>query len=194
MEKRKVVMHTEGVPNPYAIKFVLENGLLVDKPYEYADWKQTENSPLARKLMMISYVDRVMLNLNYITVLKDPQKAPNWEVIIPELRMIIQSHLEEDEPIIYLGAEPLQHDKSDDAVVMIIKDILEKQVRPAAQEDGGDIVFSSYADGVLNLSMHGACHKCPYVLDTLKSGVEKLMNHDVPEVKRVIATNNQVSQ
>ncbi|MEM9984611.1 MAG: NifU family protein, partial [Bacteroidota bacterium] len=132
--------------------------------------------------------------LNYITILKDQEKSPNWEVIIPELRMIIQSHLEEDEPIIYLGAQALTHGRSDDAVVMIIKDILEKQVRPAAQEDGGDIVFSSYADGVLNLSMHGACHKCPYVIDTLKSGVEKLMNHYVPEVKKVIATNNQVSQ
>lgn len=194
MEKRKVVMHIEGVPNPHALKFVLENGLLVDQPYEYSDWRSTESSPLARKLLMLNYVTRVMLNRNYVTVLKDPETSPPWHDVKAELKMIIQGHLEEDEPILYLGAEGLDHSRSDDAVVMIIKDLLEKQVRPAAQEDGGDIVFESYADGVLNLSMHGACHGCPYVLDTLKQGVEKLMNHFVPEVKRVIATNNAINR
>ncbi len=194
MEKRKVVMHVEGVPNPNALKFVLENGLLVDRPYEYTSWKQTESSPLARKLLMLNYVERVMLNRNYVTILKDPQKGPLWETITPELRMIIQGHLEDDEPILYLGAEEVTHQRSDETVVPIIKELLEKQIRPAAQEDGGDIVFESYRNGVLDLSMHGACHGCPYVLDTLKKGVEKLMNHYVPEIKRVTATNNGVNQ
>ena len=194
MEKRSVNMHVEGVPNPDAIKFVLENGILVDKPYEYSDWRSTESSPLARKLLMLSYVDRIMLNRNYITVVKDQEKVALWDQVLPELRMIIQGHLEDDEPIIFLGSESITHQQSDDALAMLIKDILEKQIRPAAQEDGGDIVFESYSNGTLNLSMHGACHGCPFVLDTLKTGIEKLMNHYVPEVKQVISTNNKVTQ
>jgi NFU1 iron-sulfur cluster scaffold homolog, mitochondrial len=192
MEKRKVAMHVEGVPNPHAMKFVLENGVLTDQPYEYTDWRSAESAPLARKLLLLRYVERVMLNANYITVVKDPSPDTDWGSVLAELRMIIQQHLEDDEPILYLGAESIGHERSEDAVVAIIRDILEKQVRPAAQEDGGDIVFDSYADGVLNLSMHGACHGCPYVRTTLKDGVEKLMNHFVPEVKRVVATGNSV--
>lgn len=194
MEKRKVAMHVEGVPNPHAMKFVLENGLLVDQPYEYTTWREAESSPLARKLLMLRYVARIMLNHNYITVLKDPADPTDWGTLVPELRMIIQQHLEDNEPILYLGAEPIQHERSDEVVLPLIREILDKQVRPAAQEDGGDIVFESYANGVLNLSMHGACHGCPYVRTTLKEGVEKLMNHYVPEVKHVIATANDVPQ
>jgi Fe-S cluster biogenesis protein NfuA len=194
MEKRKVAMHVEGVPNPHAMKFVLENGLLVDQPYEYRDWQEAEHAPLARKLLMLRYVERVMLNQNYITVLKDNSPTLTWQDLIPELRMMIQQHLEDNEPILYLGATPIQHTRSEEVLLPIIKDILEKQVRPAAQEDGGDIVFDSYQNGVLNLSMHGACHGCPYVMNTLKDGVEKLMNHFVPEVKQVLATGNDVTK
>jgi len=192
MEKRKVIMHIEGVPNPNAMKFVLENGVLVDQPYEFEQVQDAHYAPLARKLLMLRYVNRVMLNANYVTVVKHEQNAPVWDQILYELRMLIQQHLEQDEPIIYYGVEPLQHGRSDDVVVGLITDLLDKHIRPAAQADGGDIVFDSYEKGVLNLSMHGACHLCPHAIQTMKKGVEPVIKSMIPEVNTVIAKENRV--
>ena len=75
--KRKAILHIEGVPNPNAMKFVLENGILTDTPYEFTSLADTMNSPLAQKLMMFRYIDRVMLNRNYITVVKQATSEPS---------------------------------------------------------------------------------------------------------------------
>lgn len=190
--KRTVILHQEGVPNPEAMKFVVENGILSDEPYEFGTLAEAEHSPLARMLLMLRYVERVYINRNYVTILKKQFNSPAWEDIQIELRMFIQSHLEDDQPIMYLGAESIQHVSHENPVTEMIKDLLDRQIRPAAQEDGGDIVFDSYENGVLNLSMHGSCVHCPQVNQTLKQGVEMLMKHYIPEVRKVTAVANGV--
>lgn len=192
MIKRQASLHIEGVPNPNAIKFVLENGILSDEPYEFTTYQAAEVSPLARKMLMLRYVERVLINSNYVTVVKKVEGSPAWKEVVYELRAIIQQHLEADEPILYVGAERLNHPRSDEAVVAIVNQLLDKHIRPAAQEDGGDILFDSYENGVLNLSMHGACHRCPYANQTLKEGVEKMLLGMVPEVQKVTAVQNGV--
>lgn len=189
---RKVQIHTEGVPNPEAIKIVLENGILTDRPYEFKNLNEAENSPLARRLLMLRYVDRVMINRNYITIVKNPQQSPSWEEILFEVRVLIQTHLEKNDPVLYIGSVSLDHVNSDDVVVSMVKDLLDKHIRPAAQEDGGDIVFESYHNGTLNLTMHGACHLCPYASQTMKQGVEPLLTQMIPEIQKVTATQNKV--
>lgn len=191
MEKRKAFIEFEGVPNPQAIKLVVKNGILTDEPYVFTDWSKADSSPLARKFLMLRYVEQVYLHYNYITILKTPD-SPEWNQLLPELRMMLRQHLEDNEPIMYLGAKKLEHNESDDVIVKMIQDILNKQLRPYAHEDGGDFVIESYENGVLNLSMHGACKRCPYAAKTLKDGVEKLLNHMIPEVKKVVALDNNV--
>lgn len=186
-------MHVEGVPNPNAMKFVLENGILTDQPYEYTDFGQTQSSPLARKLLALRYVDRVLLNANYVTIVKTSgAESPEWNKIIPNIRSMIRTHLEANEPILYMGATQLSHKKGDDVVLDLVEKILNKHIRGAAQTDGGDIVVESFADGVLNLQMHGACSGCPYASETIKKGVEPLMTQMIPEVSKVIAKENHV--
>jgi len=192
MEKRKVHLHIEGVPNPQAMKFVLENGILVDKPYEFTSTKEAEFSPLARRLLMLRYVERVMLNYNYVTVVKKEQGSPVWDEILFELRMLIQQHLENDQPILYYGAESIKHERSEEVIIELITKLLDQKIRPAAQEDGGDIAFESYENGVVNLSMHGACYRCPHAIQTIQKGVEPVLKSLVPEVKQVVARANRV--
>ncbi|MEM8888568.1 MAG: NifU N-terminal domain-containing protein, partial [Bacteroidota bacterium] len=145
---RSAVLHIEGVPNPDAMKFVLENGILTDEPYEFKNLLDSENSPLVRRLMMLRYVDRVLMYHNYITVVKDNKYLKEWgQETLFELRALIQNHLSANEPILYFGAKAITHELSDDAIVGIIRDVLDKKIRPAAREDGGDIVFDSYTDG-----------------------------------------------
>lgn len=190
--KRTAIIHIEGVPNPNAMKFVLENGILSEEPYEFQSYKDAEDSPLAKKLLMLRYIDRVMINQNAITILKKEQPEPSWKQVALELKMMVQQHLEANDPILYVGAKHLEHPRTEDAVIEIVTQLLDKHIRPAAQEDGGDIVFDSYKDGNLNLSMHGACHRCPYAINTMKDGVEKVILSMVPEVKKVTAVGNGI--
>ena len=183
--KKQVNMHIEGVPNPNAMKFVLENGLLTDEPYEFQTYKEASLSPLAQKIMMLRYVDRVMLNKNYVTVLKNPASSPEWNAILFEIRAIIVQHLEADEPILYVGSQTVDHVSSDDIAVKLALDLMNKFIRPAAQEDGGDIVFEKYENGVLYVSMHGACHTCPHIMTTLKQGLEPVLQGTIPEIREV---------
>ena len=58
-------------------------------------------------------------------------------------------------------------------------------MRPAVMMDGGDIVFNRFEDGIVYLEMRGACSGCPSSTATLKSGIENMLKHFVPEVIEV---------
>ena len=75
----------------------------------------------------------------------------------------------------------------DTEIVLEIKQLLDSRVRPAVAQDGGDILFDAFdeATGVLTLRMRGACAGCPSSTATLKSGVEQMMKHYIPEVTSV---------
>jgi Fe-S cluster biogenesis protein NfuA len=63
-----------------------------------------------------------------------------------------------------------------------------ERVRPYLQSDGGDIELIEIADDMsVKVKLTGACHGCPYSVQTLKAGVEQAIMKEVPEIKRVIA-------
>ena len=70
-------------------------------------------------------------------------------------------------------------------MVAQIIEILDDRIRPAVANDGGDIVFDRFEDGVLYLHMRGACAGCPSATVTLKEGIENMMRHFVPDVQEV---------
>ena len=76
-------------------------------------------------------------------------------------------------------------DAADAETVNTIKDLLETRVRPAVANDGGDITFRGYKDGVVYLAMKGACSGCPSSTATLRHGIQNLLKHFVPEVQEV---------
>ncbi|MFN0203183.1 MAG: NifU family protein, partial [Bacteroidia bacterium] len=164
-------MHIEGVPNPHAIKFVLENGVLSQEEYVFEKFSETGHSPLARKIMMLKYVTQVIIHRNYITVSKSTDTKFEWEEVIPEIKQMIVSHLQENQPIAYVGIPVAKHQSSDDVLVKIIVQLLDEHIRPAAQEDGGDIFFDTFENGVLHLKLIGACKGCPYSHQTVQQGV-----------------------
>jgi len=75
----------------------------------------------------------------------------------------------------------------DEPTVAVIKELLDERVRPAVANDGGDITFKGFKDGIVFLSMRGACAGCPSSTATLRMGIENLMRHFVPEVQEVRA-------
>ena len=81
--------------------------------------------------------------------------------------------------------------EEDDEIVTQIKELLDTRVRPAVAQDGGDIIFERFEDGVVYLHMQGACAGCPSSTATLKHGIENMLRYYVPEVEEVRPAGQQ---
>jgi Fe-S cluster biogenesis protein NfuA len=100
----------------------------------------------------------------------------------------IMEHLSAGKPVINEDEQGAATG-DDDPVVAQIKELIETRVRPAVAQDGGDIVFRRFEDGVVYLNMQGACSGCPSSTMTLKGGIENMLKHYVPEVVEVQAVD-----
>jgi Fe-S cluster biogenesis protein NfuA len=180
-------IQTEATPNPATLKFlpgrpVLENGTLdLREPGEAAQ------SPLAERLFGISGVSGVFFGSDFITVTKN---AGEWQQLKPMILGAIMEHFMSGEPLLNSGAAEQSkgeefYDAADAETVAAIKDLIETRVRPAVANDGGDITFRGFKDGVVYLNMKGACSGCPSSTATLRHGIQNLLRHFVPDVTEV---------
>jgi Fe-S cluster biogenesis protein NfuA len=118
--------------------------------------------------------------------------ALEWQVVKPAILTAIMEHFIAERLLMAAGftggpADEAQIAEEDTEVVAMIKQILDTRVRPAVAQDGGDIVFHGFEDGIVSLHMRGACAGCPSATATLKQGVENLLKHYVPSVSEVRA-------
>lgn len=149
----------------------------------FTDVDQSSRSPLASRLFAIGGVDGVFLGYDFITVTKSPSEE--WDVIKPQVLAAIMDHFTSGEDVIE-GDEPLDSGNGDgDAISAQIKELIETRVRPAVAQDGGDIIFRGFEDGVVYLHMQGSCSGCPSSTATLKHGIENMLRYYVPEVVEV---------
>ena len=181
-------IQTEETPNPATLKFlpgrvVMERGTA---DFDAAD--KAARSPLAESLFRIDGIARIFLGSDFVTVTKTDEK--DWPVLKPQVLGLIMEHFSSNRPVILSddSASPRSNEggaDEDDEIVAQIKELLETRVRPAVAQDGGDIVFHSFEDGVVYLHMQGSCSGCPSSTATLKMGIENMLRHYVPEVVEV---------
>jgi Fe-S cluster biogenesis protein NfuA len=181
-------IQTEATPNPATLKFlpgraVLETGTLdLREPGEAA-----AQSPLAERLFGIAGISGVFFGSDFITVTKN---VGEWQQLKPMILGAIMEHFMSGEPLLNSGAsEPSDgdefYDAADAETVATIKDLIETRVRPAVANDGGDITFRGFKDGVVFLNMKGACSGCPSSTATLRHGIQNLLRHYIPDVTEV---------
>jgi Fe-S cluster biogenesis protein NfuA len=178
-------IQTEETPNPATLKFLPGRDVAVSGSVDFATRETAGRSPLAERLFKVEGVQRVFLGQDFITVTKSDTK--DWSVMKPALLGVIMEHFVSGQAVL-LGegeAVPATDAVEDDEIVAQIKDLLETRVRPAVAQDGGDIIFHSFEDGVVYLHMQGSCSGCPSSTATLKMGIENMLRHYVPEVVEV---------
>jgi len=194
--EKMVSVYAEANPNPESMKFVLSTTLLPDGVnVDYPTLESAANSPLAQELFNFDYVSRVYISSNFVTVTKSTAEA--WVQLIPELRTFIKSYVEAGGPIFLQDPAAEQAQVTSDATAELsgedleisnkVIDLLENYVRPAVEQDGGNITFKSYNQGVVTVNLQGSCSGCPSATITLKSGIENLLKRMVPEVTEVVA-------
>ena len=204
---RTIFIQTENTPNPDALKFLPNQRVLpegVSTPFiEYMSPRSTlaapHPSPLAANLMNIDGITSVFYGVDFITVTKAADA--NWAHIKPEVFSLITEAVTSGQQIVNIteskpgekqheGAEEdsLAYNENDSEVVGMIKELLETRIRPAIQEDGGDIDFKGFEGGNVLLKLRGACRTCDSSTVTLKNGIEGMLMHYVSSPTPLTAT------
>lgn len=186
-QARPVHLYMEANPNPNSLKFVA-NFMLVEEgiSYDFPDAASAESSQLAKELFNFAAVQRVFIASNFVTITKSEEVE--WAEVQTIFRDHIRQYLESGKKVVQVvvNKDPL-FDADDSEIVKKIKGILDEYIRPAVEQDGGAIVFHSFADGVVKVLLQGSCSGCPSSTVTLKAGIQNLLTRMLPEVKEVQA-------
>jgi len=179
-------IQTEQTPNPATLKFLPGRDVMGTGTADFSSPDDAKRSPLAEHLFGITGVTGVFLGSDFITVTKQADK--DWHLLKPAILGAIMEHYTSGRPVIVAQAETSDAAGEEDSeIVAQIKDLIETRVRPAVAQDGGDIVFQSFDDGIVYLHMQGSCSGCPSSTATLKAGIENMLKHYIPEVVEVRA-------
>ena len=185
-------IQTEDTPNPATLKFLPGRDVAGESQpaVDFERGADVSNAPLAEMLFMIPDVKRVFFGSDFVSVTKSDDAQ--WKHLKPAvlgaiMDFFVAGGVPLTEQIATEGAEDRVYEGETAEIVEQIKELIELRVRPAVAQDGGDIVFQHFDedDGTVFLQMRGACAGCPSSTMTLKSGIENLLKHYVPEVTRV---------
>ena len=181
-------IQTESTPNPSTLKFIPGRTVLADGTADFRAKGEAGGSPLARRLFEIDGVNGVFLGSDFISVTKG---TTEWQHLKPMILGAIMEHYQSGAAEAAAGDanndSEGSFDPADAETVKTIKELLETRVRPAVAQDGGDITFSGFKEGIVYLHMRGACAGCPSSTATLRHGIENLLRHFCPEVQEVQA-------
>ena len=184
-------IQTEATPNPATLKFIPGRVVLDGGTMEFANRETAVRSPLAERLFGVPGVTGVFFGSDFITVTKNDG---DWQHLKPAILGAIMEHYMSGAPLLADGTiasdeladeQDEFYSEEDADTVAQIKDLIETRVRPAVANDGGDITFRGFKDGVVYLNMKGACSGCPSSTATLQHGIQNLLRHFVPDVVEV---------
>lgn len=179
-------IQTEETPNPETLKFLPGRTVMPEGTASFVIGQAFDNSPLAQRLIGIDGVTGVFFGSDFVTITKD--SAQDWDLLKPAILVILMDHFLTDLPVVTGGDVGQEaQDWGKDPLIHQIRELLDTRIRPAVAQDGGDIIFHSFEDGIVYLKMQGACSGCPSSTATLKSGIENMLRHYVPEVQEVRA-------
>jgi len=188
------VVQVDKTPSMNSKKFVMAEPVLPHGTMEFTDARSAMKSPLAKELLRIEGVSQVFFGSNFVTVTKIDEcyDGPPWNMTQVEVNHVFRKFFKSGKPV-FLDAKDLEEDSTmihedDSEVVQAIKELLDTRIRPTVQEDGGDIRFVSFDEdtGLVVVKLQGACTSCSSSAVTLKSGVENMLKHYIPEVEEVV--------
>ena len=176
-------VQTESTPNPNSLKFLPGKKVSNSGPYEITN-KGDINNELVRNILSVNGVEGIFLGEDFISVNKN--NSINWDDIKHIVISFINDFYSDGKEFVI--DENLNEEKNDlNEIEQKIVKILDQKIRPAVARDGGDIKFKEFKNGIVKVELQGSCSGCPSSTMTLKQGVQNLLCHYLPEVKKVEA-------
>lgn len=207
--KVPVSVYAEMTPNPAVLKFVANKRLIDVDSVEFKNIEEAQPSPLATKLFHYPFVKEVFISGNYVAITR--YDIVEWEDVTMEVRELIRDFLaggnealsqsffkpasaegnNEAAPPAQQSAHPEEKDPEQwEEIEKKIASLLDEYVKPAVEQDGGNIKFLQYDEGTVKVLLQGACSGCPSSTMTLKQGIENLLNQMLPgQIRGVVAVN-----
>ncbi|CAK9149231.1 unnamed protein product [Ilex paraguariensis] len=186
-QRRTMFIQTQSTPNPLSLMFYPGKPVMEVGSADFPNARSAMNSPLAKAVYGIDGITRVFFGSDFVTVTKSDDAS--WDLLKPEIFAAIMDFYSSGKPLFMDSNAAAAMDtaihEDDSETVAMIKELLETRIRPAVQDDGGDIEYRGFDLGIVKLRMQGACSGCPSSSVTLKSGIENMLMHYVPEVKGV---------
>lgn len=180
------MIYTEITPNPASLKFVTDRLLIKKGTADFESLEVAEDAPIVQKLFDFRFTERVFIGKNFITLTKGEDFS--WEEVIPSVKAFLKAYFDSSQPVLTGKYEVLEEEIVEKSELeKKICDTLDQYIRPAVAQDGGDIIYQGFEDGVVKLRMQGSCSGCPSSTLTLKAGIEGLLTRMIPEVKEVVA-------
>lgn len=183
MQLEHINVATVPTPNPDALMFRVDEALIPTGTFEYRLGQKLSDSPLAQSLFQIDGVELVLIAPRFVTVGK--AAGADWPEIVPFAKNAIRTLIHEggmavmDDALVNTPAANLGE------VEQRILALIDDEIRPAIANDGGDVVYAGFEDGIVKLQLVGSCGSCPSSLTTLKHGIERMMMEEIPEVRGV---------
>lgn len=174
-----MLIETQETPDSNVLNFFPPIQLLKSGSAEFVDSKSLRKSPLAEHIFDLGGIKSIFMTSEMISVTKEENSS--WETLKPEILAEIMDYISLGEEAIISADE--QQENGD--VINRIIGLINARIRPAVKQDGGDIIFRSFEQGIVYVEMQGNCAGCPYAMVTLKEGVEKILKTYIPEVKEV---------
>ena len=176
-------VQTEITPNPNSLKFIPGKIVSCAGSFE-VNKNDNVNNDLIRNILSVNGVEGIFLSKDFISVNKSDENS--WD----DIKHIVVSHINEfyaSGKEYVINKDLNEQSESFDEIEKRIIQLLEEKIRPAIARDGGDIKFKEFKDGVVKVQLQGSCSGCPSSTMTLKQGVQNLLCHYLPEVKKVEA-------
>ncbi|NXS77452.1 NFU1 protein, partial [Erpornis zantholeuca] len=183
---RGMFIQTQDTPNPNSLKFIPGREVLESRTMEFSTPAAAYCSPLARQLFRIEGVKSVFFGPDFITITKESEDL-DWNLLKPDIYATIMDFFASGLPVVTDEAPRTDTAASeeDDEVVLMIKELLDTRIRPTVQEDGGDVIYKGFEDGIVQLKLQGSCTSCPSSIITLKNGIQNMLQFYIPEVEGV---------
>ncbi|KAM9368703.1 NFU1 iron-sulfur cluster scaffold homolog, mitochondrial [Phaethornis superciliosus] len=183
---RDMFIQTQDTPNPNSLKFIPGKEVLESRTMEFSTPAAAFCSPLARQLFKIEGVKSVFFGPDFITITKESEDL-DWNLLKPDIYATIMDFFASGLPVVTDEAPRTDTAASedDDEVVLMIKELLDTRIRPTVQEDGGDVIYKGFEDGIVQLKLQGSCTSCPSSIITLKNGIQNMLQFYIPEVEGV---------
>ena len=176
-------VQTEITPNPNSLKF-LPGKIVSNKGSFEITQKDHTNNELVKNLLSINGVEGIFLGKDFISINKYDDTS--WDEIKHIVISLINDFYSSGKECVVENTLIENNENLKDIEKKIVK-ILDEKIRPAVAKDGGDIKFKEFKDGIVKVQLQGSCSGCPSSTMTLKQGVQNLLCHYLPEVKKVEA-------
>lgn len=174
-----MLIETQNTPDSDVINFFPAEKVMKAGSAEFVDAKSLRKSPLAEAIFDLGGIKSVFLTSDMVSVTKESNAS--WEDLKPQILAEIMDFFATGEQAVVEN----NNNRDEEEIIKEITSLLNARIRPAIKQDGGDIEFKAFKNGVVYVELQGNCKGCPYALVTLKEGVEKILKTYIPEVKSV---------